>query len=84
MTTHDIMAISDRIVCVVQSDKKYTLHPAAPSNEKAQLQGGCKQLQKPPANPYIRNPDCTLLILRRSSYRIRSIRRRSRLVAALE
>ena len=57
--THDVMAISDHmvivvmatcIVCGVQSDKKRTLHPAAPSNEKARLQGVCKRIQKTPAN----------------------------------
>ena len=58
-TTHDVMAISDRmvivvmatcIVCGVQSNKKLTLHSAGPSNEKDRLQGVCKRLQKPPAN----------------------------------
>ena len=59
------MAISDHTVIIVvmaevmatcivrgvQSDKKRTLHPAGPSNEKARLQVVCKRLQKPPANP---------------------------------
>ena len=60
LTTLDVMPISDPKVIVVmatcivrgvQSDKKRTLHPAGPSNEKAQLQGVCKWLQNPPANP---------------------------------
>ena len=60
LTTLDVMTISDHMVIVVmatcivrgvQSDKKRTPHPAGPSNKKAQLQGVCKRLQKPPTNP---------------------------------
>ena len=57
LTTLDVMAISKRMIilvmatCGVQSDKKRTLHPAGPSNEKARLQRVCKRLQKPPTNP---------------------------------